>query len=105
MKIGNLEIDEKTVLYFTISFLIVFALIHLYVINSSSSNTIENFEDVLLTSDQDLGNYKVTINSLDDIIISSKNEKLSDIIDSLDNNIENLVSSNIAILTTTLLQH
>ena len=53
-------------------------------------------------TDQDLGNYKVTINSLDDIIINSKNEKLSDVLDSLNSNIATLVTSNLAILKTNL---
>jgi len=108
MKIGKIEFDEKTVLYFTISLLIVFALIHLYVINNTSNSnntsntTMESFGDSIITSDQDLGNFIVTIESLDNIIISSNNNQtsLSTILNNLSNNIDSMVQSNISTLTT-----
>ncbi len=70
--------------------------------NNTSNTTMESFGDSIITSDQDLGNFIVTIESLDNIIISSNNNQtsLSTILNNLSNNIDSMVQSNISTLTT-----
>ena len=123
MKLGKFIFEDKTLLYCIIITVIVFSLIHLYIINSKhnsknnsetnsetdSKYNIENFNTaVIIKNNQDLNNYTATVDSLKNVIVrynstgGNKKNTLEEIINGMTNNINTAIASQINNLGTTI---
>ena len=103
------EDKNKLLLLFLVSIVIIFGLVHLYLyIKNTNSNNINNKKitnekfDEILNNNQNLGMSNVIINSLDNVTIKynkyQNNIKLSKILMNVQTDLNNYVSSNVAVL-------